>query len=289
LSYWVAIVARNAERHIVDTLESLVAQTMRPKRLVIIDDGSQDGTGKILSDYGQRSPDLVTVVTLPDKGYDIRRVPLNINLAWNTAVASGMNDEYFMISGDDCSYSKEYARDLICRIDKEKDLAVASGQPSMSLNLAREHSPSGSGRIVRCSFWREIGEQYPVKAGWETWLLYEAVRRGHRVRLYSDVVFEHVRPRGAKHQFAYWGAAMHSLGYHPAYALGRIVKNVLARSVPLKGSLNMFRGYLQAKFGSADPFISPFDLSLREFVYRAQVQKMSEFLRGHLWSFIKAS
>jgi hypothetical protein len=286
MSYWVVVVARNAETHIGETIQSLLAQTLQPKRLVVIDDGSRDGTRKVLSNYEHSRPDLVTVVTLPDRGYDIRRVPSNINLAWNTASGSGVNCEYFMISGDDCAYSGAYAKSLMSRIDTEKGLAVASGRPNSSINLSSENSPSGSGRLISCSFWREIGEKYPVKAGWETWLLYEAVRRGYTVRLCSDIVYEHVRARGAKHQFIYWGAAMHSLGYHPAYALGRIAKNVLARTVPVIGSLNMLRGYIQSVLGSVDPFVSPFDRALREFVYRNQVRRMTEFLRGHVRSFI---
>jgi hypothetical protein len=54
--------------------------------------------------------------------------------------------------------------------------------------------------------------------------------------------------------------------------MGRIAKNAVNGSVPIKGSVNMLRGYLVAGLGSSDPFISPFEQSLREFVNRDQVQ-----------------
>jgi hypothetical protein len=52
---------------------------------------------------------------------------------------------------------------------------------------------------------------------------------------------------------------MRALGYHPLYAFGRITKNLIARKVPLKGSLNMLQGYLLGFVDSSDPFVSPFE------------------------------
>jgi hypothetical protein len=93
---------------------------------------------------------------------------------------------------------------------------------------------------------------------------------GMETRLYANLEFEHARPRGAKHQFTYWGAAMGGLGYHPLYVIGRITRNALIRSIGVKGAVNMLRGYLQSHLGSDDLFISPFDDSLRQFVKNHQ-------------------
>ena len=127
-----------------------------------------------------------------------------------------------------------------------------------------------------------MGELYPVKAGWETWLLYAASEKGLKVDLFDDIFFEHLRPRGAKHQFVYWGAAMQTLGYHPLYVVVRIAKNALVRSVGLKGSMNMFRGYLQARLGSDDSFISPFEQPLRQFVNRKQTHRIADVVASLL-------
>jgi glycosyltransferase involved in cell wall biosynthesis len=274
VSYWVAVVAKDAAELLPTTLISLLNQTLAPKRVIVVDDGSKDATPRILSEYERKRPSSVEVVSLPDRGYDIRRVPANINRAWNTARDFGLETDYFMISGDDCIYPTDYARRVIERMIDESLTVVASGQPSSHGQMSREHSPSGSGRMVKSSFWAEIGGGYPVKAGWETWLLYKAQEMGHRVELLREVTFEHVRPRGAKHQLTYWGAAMHGLGYHPLYAIGRIGKNVATRATGLRGSANMLRGYSQACLGSADPFISPFDSSLRKFVRYNQTRSI---------------
>jgi len=270
LSYWVAVVTRNGANHVARTLDSLLDQTEKPTRITVVDDGSTDDTPRILQKYRELHGG-VTVITQPDRGYDIRRVPANINLAYKRG--ADRESTYFMISGDDCIYPSNYSESLTARFDSNPLLVVASGQPSSG---SREHSPSGSGRMIRASFWRDMGERYPLKAGWETWLLYKAREKGLQVRLFDDLTYEHARPRGTEHQFVYWGAAMGTLGYDPLYALGRIARNLFARSVSVHGTVNMLRGYLAAELGSDDPFMLRFDKSLRGFVKRGQQRRIAK-------------
>src|SRR5713226_7696034 len=46
--------ARNEERFIAKTLDSMIAQTLLPERWVIVDDGSTDRTAKIVQSYVKR-------------------------------------------------------------------------------------------------------------------------------------------------------------------------------------------------------------------------------------------
>jgi hypothetical protein len=270
VSYWVCVPARNASAHLQSTINSLLEQTLQPLRIVVVDDGSTDSTSTIVKNYKEQWPDIVRVLTLPDKSYDIRRVPRNINLAWRFAADSEIATEYFMISGDDCSYPKDYARALISRTMSQRGVVVSSGRPRSGGNVSEERSPSGSGRMINCAFWKAVGGRYPIRAGWETWLLYKTQEEGFQVRLFDDLVFDHLRPRGTMHQFTYWGASMHVLGYNPLYALGRIAKNLIKHQVPTKGSLNMLRGYVQGFLGSSDPYLSPLEKSFRRFVSTQQ-------------------
>lgn len=282
MSYWAVIVARNAAPHITRTLNSILNQTLKPVAVAAVDDGSIDSTPDILRGYEREHHATVKVITRPDMGYDIRRVPSNINLAWKTMNLSSLASDFFMISGDDCLYPPNYVESLVARMNADVRIVVASGRPSSSTPLSREHAPSGSGRMINEQFWRDVGCEYPLIAGWESWLLYMASLKGLKATLFHDLVFEHLQPRGAKHQFIYWGAAMQTLGYHPLYALGRIAKNALVTSVGPKGSVNMFRGYLQAVLGSSDPFVSPFGPVLRKYVRREQAQRIAEVISSLL-------
>jgi hypothetical protein len=133
--------------------------------------------------------------------------------------------------------------------------------------------------MIRSSFWKEVGSSYPVQAGWETWLLCKAQEKGLEATLYNDLIYEHARPRGSKHQFAYWGAAMYTLGYDPFYALGRIAKNLVEGRVSAEGCMNLLRGYVKGLIGSSDPFISPFEASLRRFVRAQQRRRIANIAR----------
>jgi glycosyltransferase involved in cell wall biosynthesis len=279
-AYWVCLLARDAAAHLESTLDSLLGQTSRPLAIVVVDDGSTDQTSVMLANYRKQHPNVVRILALPDKGYDIRRVPRNVNLAWHFATHSGLDTEYFMISGDDCSYPKQYAQTLISRMMSQPRVAVSSGHPRSKRYLSEEHSPSGSGRMIKSSFWKTVGGRYPIRAGWETWLLYKAQEKGAAVKLFDDLNFEHVRPRGTIHQFTYWGAAMHVLGYHPLYAFGRIARNLIKRKVPIGGSLNMLRGYVQGCLDPSDPYFSPLESSLREFVSIQQKRQMASITRA---------
>jgi len=275
-------VARNACTYIPRTLESLLAQSLSPKRLIVVDDGSKDGTGRILGQYQREYPNSIQILSLPDRGYDIRRVQHNINLAWAAASESNVKTDFFVVTGDDCSYPEDYTKLLVSRMLRDPKIAVASGTPSGQLHGALDRLPSGSGRMIRCDFWKRIGGKYPVRAGGETWLTYKAMELGLKVPVYQDLAFQHLRPQGSLHQFADWGASMHNLGYHPLFVIGRLVKNLIKRNMGLEGSVNMIRGYLQGALGSSDFYFGPFENSLRKFISGEQRKRMTRTITSRL-------
>jgi glycosyltransferase involved in cell wall biosynthesis len=278
LSYWVVVIAKNAADHISTTIQSLLDQTTLPTKIIVVNDGSSDNTREILTKYALKYR-LLQLVDLPDKGFDIRRVPSNLNLALDSARES--SDEYLMISGDDCVYPPSYVQSIIERMDEDHRIAVASGHPSQSGLRTEERTPSGSGRMVRINFLKLVGFRFPIRAGWEAWLLYRAEQEGYRSQLFADLAYAHVRPRGTSHHFTYWGAAMYTLGYHPLYALGRVARN-LVRQASIKSALGLLAGYLIAVLGSSDPFIVPFDPTLRKYVRRRQGQEISRVVSSVL-------
>ncbi|MEL7347714.1 MAG: glycosyltransferase, partial [Pseudomonadota bacterium] len=67
-SYVVISPCRNEAAFMRRTLDSMVAQTVRPATWVIVDDGSSDETPAILADYAARH-DWIRVVAKPDRGH----------------------------------------------------------------------------------------------------------------------------------------------------------------------------------------------------------------------------
>jgi glycosyltransferase involved in cell wall biosynthesis len=275
LSYWVCVVARDAFRYIPRTLDSLLMQSSSARRILVVDDGSTDGTQRILGDYRKDHSETLDILTLPDRGYDIRRVQHNINLAWAKASKSGPKTDLFMITGDDCYYPESYAEVLITRMMRDSRIVVASGKISGESNDSADMLPTGSGRMVRCDFWQQIGGRYPIRAGGETWLVYKALELGLKANIFEDISYQHLRPQGSQHQFVDWGASMHNLGYNPLFVIGRLVRNLVKRKVGVKGSLNMVRGYLQGVLGSSDLYFGPYENSLRNFISSEQRKRIT--------------
>lgn len=64
----VVIPAYNVEPFLAECVDSVLAQTLRPRRILITDDGSTDQSGRIADDYQRRHPELVTVIHQPNAG-----------------------------------------------------------------------------------------------------------------------------------------------------------------------------------------------------------------------------
>src|SRR5262245_32605816 len=64
MEYVVITPARNERGYIGATLESMIAQTRRPLRWVIVSDGSTDGTDELVDTYRARY-DWIELVRLP--------------------------------------------------------------------------------------------------------------------------------------------------------------------------------------------------------------------------------
>ena len=58
----VAMCSYNGEKYMEEQLESIINQTVKVSEIIICDDCSNDGTGKILNDYQARYPELMRVI-----------------------------------------------------------------------------------------------------------------------------------------------------------------------------------------------------------------------------------
>ena len=58
----IIVPAYNVEKYIAECLDSLVNQTKRNHKIIIVNDGSTDGTETICLDYKNKYSDLITYI-----------------------------------------------------------------------------------------------------------------------------------------------------------------------------------------------------------------------------------
>jgi len=230
----VVIPARNEENFVEKTLSSLVTQTLSPKHIIVVNDGSVDKTSIIASKYAK-------VIDLPDRGY---RATGTSKLAKviNRGLKTIDDVNYVMILGADHILPENYLHVIIDRMEIDNQIVIASGV--IMGEESTETAPRGSGRVVRYSFWKNIGLSYPETLGWESYLVYKAMSLGYRVVCYNDVITYSQRPTGRRTNLKEYGRAMYILGYDWKYGLGRSFLTFLKNP---RGGLNMLFGFLTAR------------------------------------------
>lgn len=66
--YVVISPVRNEEKYINRTLDAIIAQTIKPSEWVLVDDGSSDKTGEIITQYSEKY-EWIRKINLKDRGY----------------------------------------------------------------------------------------------------------------------------------------------------------------------------------------------------------------------------
>jgi glycosyltransferase involved in cell wall biosynthesis len=275
-TYFAVVTCRNSQATIRKALASIKEQTINPEQVIVINDGSTDKTKDILDDMHKDWPSL-SVITNPDLGYDISRVVKNWNAAIKMNKESGLRKtDYHMIATDDTIYPSDYAKKIISYMDSNPSVAIASG----SYSNYRPIMPHGAGRFIRNAFFDETiwHGYYPEQMGYESAILYEADQCGYTYIVLGDAKFEHIRPLGETHKFYEFGASMRTLGYHPAFALGRFLKYFVTGEVTGRlGAVYMLYYYLTYSSKSVG-YDRMYDENIRHYIREKQVQRLKNMI-----------
>ena len=112
----VLIPAFNAAQTIEEAVRSIQAQTVRDIQIIIVDDGSSDGTGALLAELARHDPRIL-VVTTPNGGIVSA---LNVAIAHSTAPFIARHD------ADDNAFPERFARQIEYLNDHPDCVAVAA-------------------------------------------------------------------------------------------------------------------------------------------------------------------
>lgn len=274
-SYFAIVTCRNSENEIENAIISLLKQTIVPKYIIVVDDGSTDGTHRILERL-KSSNDRLYLIANPDLGYDIGRVVKNWNSAIRLARKLGLEKtDYHMISTDDTHYEESYSEKIMQKMDSDDKIAISSG----NYDDNSYSTPHGAGRFVRNSFFEEFLDLYPEKMGYESVILQMSLYHGFKNLVDNNARFSHTRPLGANHHFYEFGASMRTLGYDPLFVLGRFMQCfVTGRPMGRMGALQMLYHYLSYHPKEVG-YDSMYDPEIRKAIRSRQRTRIMQILR----------
>ena len=271
-SYYAIVTCRNSESEIESAVNSLLRQTIKPRYIIVVDDGSTDNTHNILERLKLKN-DNIHVITNPDLGYDIGRVVKNWNNAINLARDLNLEvTDYHMISTDDTHFEEFYAEKLMHDMDSDNRIAVSSGNYDNNSYT----TPHGAGRFVRNSFFNNVLGRYPEKMGYESLILQMSLYHGFKNVVNNDARFSHTRQLGANHHFYEFGASMRTLGYHPLFVIGRFMQCFLTgRPIGRIGAIRMLYYYLSYR-PKQQGYDSMYDLEIRKAIRIRQKTRIKQ-------------
>lgn len=254
MTSWGAVIpTRNNRATIERAVLSALSQTIPPVRVIVVNDGSTDGTDEVLDTIQDAR---LLVIHTHNTTTDYSRLPL----LFNEALAH-MPDEidYHVILAGDVRFGGTYV-EVVSDEMRERDLVVASGRISPN-----DRGPQGAGRLVDHQWFRQ---HYPTgyvrRVGYESEIAYRALYTGHGSGIVEAPLY-HDDDLGRRHNFSEWGAGMRPTGYHPWRLL--ITSWYLARHHSLRGVYGFVKSYVTWK--PDDAFYSYWDEDIRRYI-RAQ-------------------
>ena len=239
MEYVVLICARNEEKYIGSCLASVFFQSIPPKLVIVVDDGSSDWTAMRAMEFERHLP--LMVIRKPDRGF----TAINTGLMGDTYnVGLERLDEveydFLLILGADTAIPPDYVKILYaCKITRRQ--GVVSGRyPGI-----RENYAAATGRFIRREIIDHLGGRLPVNSSWEGSITHCAQFLGYETRSF-DVPIYNLRPPGQfKRSHTGKGRAIKEMGYRLPNVLYKGF--LMTKRVGIVAALQMFYGYFTHK------------------------------------------
>ena len=273
---------RNEADYMRQTLDTVIGQSVRPAKWVIVDDGSTDDTPKILAEYASRH-DWIQIVTRADRGR--RSVGPGVIDAFYSGYDAVRPDDYeYLCKLDlDLWLPPRYFQILMERMEAEPRIATCSGKAYVKENGALRNEGHGDDTSLGMTKFYRVS-RFKAIGGFVREVMWDGIDC-HRCRMKGwmacswddpDLRFVHLRPMGSSQQSIYTGRMRHGYGQ---YFMGTGFLWLLATAVdriPEKpyvvGGLLILWGWLKSLLQRKPRYADPeFRAFLRRYHARALI------------------
>lgn len=277
---------RDEAAHLQLTIDSMVAQTVRPKVWMIVDDGSSDDTPAIVERAAAAHP-WIRLYRRKDRG--VRHVGGGVVEAFNDGLRPFNLDDfdYLCKLDGDLQFAPHYFERLLEKFEADPQLGTASGKCFdiassgwVPLRTSDEFS-LGACKTYRVPCFREIGGLVR-EAMWDGIDCHRCRMLGWKARSFHDEELRlyEMRPMGSSHKGVChgrlrWGQGQYFMGTHWLYALAIAFYRMFERPFFI-GGLCIFLGYSRGFLRRLPRYEDP---QFRQFLHRWQLSKLNPFSR----------
>jgi glycosyltransferase involved in cell wall biosynthesis len=285
-TYVLVTPARNEAQFIESTIQSVVAQTARPLKWVIVSDGSTDGTDQIVSRYVAEH-EWIELLRMPEreerhfagKAYAFKAGKSRVD---------GLSYEVIANLDADVTFERDYFFYLLAKLATDPSLGVV-GTPYVETTGERfdyrftsQDHVSGACQVFRRECYEAIGGYIPVKVGTIDCIAVITARmKGWKTRTFTDKFCQHHRKLGRAESGAMKanftnGAMDYAMGNHPVWELFRTAYQMTRKPYLIRG-LALGAGYLGSYFRRVKRPVSD---ELMEFSRREQMLRLKNKITG---------
>jgi glycosyltransferase involved in cell wall biosynthesis len=286
IRYVLVTPARNEEAYLERTITSVVAQTVKPLRWVIVSDGSTDRTDEI-AQRAAAAHSWIEFVRMPERRS--RDFAGKVG-AFNVGREHVADLQYDVIGSldADVEFAPQYFEFLLDRFAEDPGLGLA-GTPFEEAGKIYDYRfssvdhVSGACQLFRRACYEEIGGYQPLEGGGiDAVAALSARMRGWRTRTFTEMRSIHLRPMGSANHgssrvvvFFRLGERAYRLGYHPLWQVSRSIYQ-MTRPPYVAGGLALSAGYFMSLIRGMK---RPISKDLIDFQRKDQMRRLGAFAR----------
>ena len=278
MNYYIVIPSHNEEKYIALTLQSILEQTILPKKIVVVNDNSCDRTSDVVVAFAEKNP----AISLVNKTSEAIHLPGSKVIQAFQKGLETLDDNYdFIVKADaDLIFPNTYFESIIAHFQSDATIGMVGGFAYTEKNgdwilenLTDKNHIRGAFKAYRKECFHQIGGLKPAM-GWDT--VDELLCKFYDWKVVTDASLKvkHLKPTGANYNKTArykQGEAFYSLGY------GFLITSIASLKLAFrKGKPLLFIDYLKG-FWKAKSSKKPLLIT----------QEQAQFIRNYRWKKMK--
>lgn len=279
MNYYIVIPSHNEEKYISLTLQSIIEQTVLPKKVVVVNDNSTDKTEEIVLAFAEKK----TWVTLVNNASDAIHLPGSKVIQAFQKGLETLDENYdFIVKADaDLIFPSNYFETIISHFESDDKIGMAGGFAYIEKNgdwilenLTDKDHIRGAFKAYRKECFKQIGGLKPAM-GWDT--VDELLCKFYDWKVVTDKILKvkHLKPTGANYNKTArykQGGAFYSLGYGFFITTIASLKLAMRKGKPLL-FLDYINGFWKAKSAKKPLLVTA---------------EQAKFIRNYRWKKMKS-